>query len=148
MLSEEGRVVKRELENFNQAKRRLRNLQNELESWRRMDGALKSASLEQRSDGGEVTQYAERRLIRMQELEGLISDAIDKALALEDIFFKNIVLLDITSQNLLMERYMTGKSLKRIIRELNYSERQIYRKYDVIFENLAKNQKDGSKCQY
>ena len=34
MLSDEGKRVKQELENFNQAKRRLRNLQDELESWK------------------------------------------------------------------------------------------------------------------
>lgn len=143
MLSEEGKRVKCELENFNQAKRRLRNLQNELESWRRMDRAVKSASLTPHADVGESIPYAEKRVIRMQELENMIGNAIDKALELEDIFFKNIVFLDVTSQNLLMERYMEGKPLKRIISDFNYSDRQIYRKYDVAIEKIAK----SKRCQ-
>lgn len=145
MLSEEGKLVKQELENFNQAKRRLRNLQDELESWKRLDGAVKSASLEQSVSGGESVPYAERRILKIEELENQISDAIDKALELEDRFLKDIAQLDALSQNLLMERYMTGKSLKRIIREFNYSESQIFRFYNKAFEKIYLNRKDDSK---
>ena len=131
MLSEEGKLVKQELENFNQAKRRLRNLQDELESWKRLDGAVKSASLEQSVSGGESVPYAERRILKIEELE--------------DRFLKDIAQLDALSQNLLMERYMTGKSLKRIIREFNYSESQIFRFYNKAFEKIYLNRKDDSK---
>lgn len=145
MLSDEGKRVKQELENFNQAKRRLRNLQDELESWKRLDGAVKSASLEQSVSGGESMPYAERRVLKIEELENQISDAIDKALDLEDKFLKDIDKLDVLSQNLLMERYMTGKSLNRIIREFNYSRAHIFRLYDSSFEKLAEKNKDETK---
>lgn len=139
MLSDEAKIVKRELEEFNQARRRLRNLQEELKSWKELDGVVGSVSLEPHIAGGESSPYAERRVIRMQELEELISKAIDEALEKEDKFLEDISTLDTLSQNLLMERYMTGKSLKRIIREFNYSDRQIYRKYDAAIEKIAKN---------
>lgn len=145
MLSDEGKRVKQELENFNQAKRRLRNLQDELESWKRLDGAVKSASLEQSVSGGESMPYAERRVLKIEELENQISDAIDKALDLEDKFLKDIDKLDVLSQNLLMERYMTGKSLNRIIREFNYSRAHIFRLYDSSFEKLSEKNKDETK---
>lgn len=141
MLSEEGKRVKQELENFNQAKRRLRNLQDELESWKRLDGVIKSSSLEQHVSGGEIVSFSERRLLKIEELEKLISNAIDKALSLEDKFLRDINKLDALSQNLLMERYMTGKSLKRIIREFNYSERSIFYLYNKAYEDLAKKDK-------
>ena len=141
MLSEEGRKVKQGLENLNQLKRKLRNLQEELKSWQSLDGAVKSASFEQHVSGGEVVPFAERRLIKIEELNELISKCIDDAIEKEDQFLREIESLDALSQNLLMERYMTGKSLKRIIREFNYSERQIYRLYDNAFENIGKNER-------
>lgn len=141
MLSEEGRKVKQGLENLNQLKRKLRNLQEELKSWQSLDGAVKSASFEQHVSGGEVVPFAERRLIKIEELKELISKCIDDAIEKEDQFLREIESLDALSQNLLMERYMTGKSLKRIIREFNYSERQIYRLYDNAFENIGKNER-------
>ena len=144
MLSEEGKLVKRELEEFNQAKRRLRNLQEELSSWKRLDGVIKSSSMEQNVSGGEIIPYAERRLLKIEELENQISKSIDETLEKEDKFLKDISTLDALSQNLLMERYMTGKSLNRIIREFNYSRAQIFRLYDNSFEKLSKN-KDETK---
>lgn len=145
MLSEEGKKVKDELEKFNQAKRRLRNLQEELASWQRLDGAVKSVTYGQPIAGGENKPYAEKRVLRMEELEELISNAIDEAIELENEFLKDIANLDALSQNLLMERYMTGKSLKRIFREFNYSESHIYRLYDNAIEKISQNRKDESK---
>lgn len=146
MLSEEGKKVKERLENLNQSKRRLRNLQEELKSWQSLDGAVKSASFEQHVSGGEVVPFAERRLLKIEELKKLISECIDDAIQKEDKFLRDIAELDPLSQNLLMERYMTGKPIKRIIREFSYSDRQIYRLYDNAFEKLSKT-KDVSKCQ-
>lgn len=141
MLSEEGKRVKEELERFNQTKRRLKNLQEELLLWKNLNGALRSASLEEKTMGGENAPYAEKRLIKIQELEEMISKTIDDALAMEDKFLEDIQGIDILSQNLLMKRYMTGKPLKRIIREFNYSERHIFRKYNGAFEEIAEKNK-------
>lgn len=141
MLSEEGKKVKEELERFNQTKRRLRNLQNELLAWRDLNSALKSASFEEKTMGGDIVPYAEKRLIKIQELEEMISKTIDDALAMEDKFLEDIDKLDVLSQNLLMERYMTGKPLKRIIRDFNYSERNIFYLYNKAYEDLAQKDK-------
>ena len=141
MLSEEGKKVKEELERFNQTKRRLRNLQNELIAWKDLNSALRSASLEEKTMGGDIVPYAEKRLIKIQELEEMISKTIDEALAMEDKFLDDIEGIDVLSQNLLMERYMTGKPLKRIIRDFNYSERNIFYLYNKSFEELANKNK-------
>ena len=148
MLSEEGKFVKKSLEQFNQAKRRLRNLQNELEYWKNLGGMVKSPSLEPHLDGGQTEPYAEKRLQKIEQLTALINGAIDEALSLEDDFLAKIDKIDPLSQNLLMERYMTGKSMTKILREFNYSDRHIYRLYDSAFEKIAENYKDDIKCQY
>ncbi len=138
MLSEEAKQVKKELEYFNQTKRRLKNLQVELTYWLQYGGILRSPSLEPHMDGGITEPYAEKRAKKIEELQKLISEAIDSALDAEDEFLKNIQHLDPLSQNLLMERYMTGKPLNRIVKEFNYSERNIYYLYNKSFERLAK----------
>lgn len=138
MLSEEAKQVKKELEYFNQTKRRLKNLQVELTYWLQFGGVVKSPSLEPHMDGGITEPYAEKRAKKIEELQKLISEAIDSALDAEDEFLKNIQHLDPLSQNLLMERYMTGKPLNRIVKEFNYSERNIYYLYNKSFERLAK----------
>ena len=145
MLSEDAQQVKKELEMFNQTKRRLKNLQTELTYWLQFGGVVKSPSLEPHMDGGITEPYAEKRAKKIEELQKLISEAIDSALDAEDEFLKNIQQLDPLSQNLLMERYMTGKPLNGIIKEFNYSRAHIYRLYDAIFEKFPKNLKDGTK---
>lgn len=138
MLSEGAQQVKKELEMLNQTKRRLKNLQAELTYWLQFGGVVKSPSLEPHMDGGITEPYAEKRAKKIEELQKLISEAIDSALDAEDEFLKNIQHLDPLSQNLLMERYMTGKPLNRIVKEFNYSERNIYYLYNKSFERLAK----------
>lgn len=147
MLSEEGKRVKQELEDFNQVKKQIAICQGEVTYWKNLGGVLKSPSLEPHLDGGVVEAYAEKQLLKIEALEKKISALIDKALALEDKFLQDIVDLDILSQNLLMERYMSGKPMSKIIREFNYSERHVYRLYDAAFEKLSQKQEDGIKCQ-
>lgn len=148
MLSDEGKRVKKELENFCQSKRKIENLKSELRYWENLGGAVQSASSEEHVCGGESTPYAERRLMNIERLKDLISKAIDKAAELEDRFLNDLQQLDPLSHNLLWERYFTGKPLKKIIREYNYSDRHIFRLYDVAFEKISENHKDGTKCQF
>ena len=146
MLSEEAQKVKKQLEELNQAKRKIKNLQAELEHWQKLEGVIKAQGATEKVDAI-GTPYAERRAIKMDELMRMIEASIEVTLKMENEFLQDLAQLDSLSQNLLFERYLTGKSLKRIIREFNYSDRQIYRKYDVAFELMAKNNKDGTKCQ-
>lgn len=146
MLSERGIEVKKQLEELNQQKRRIRNLRSELQE------ILELGTLPERSDyklpsgeGGTVTSPQERYLLKIESLEEKISKAIDTALEIEDRFLESMDKLDVLSQNLLMERYLTGKPLKKIIRDFNYSEAHIYRLYNVAFEKISKDLKDESK---
>lgn len=148
MLSERGNIVKKQLEELNQQKRRIRNLRNEMQE------LLELGALPQRSDcklpsgkGGTVTSPQERYLLKIESLEEKISKAIDTALEIEDRFLESMDKLDVLSQNLLMERYLTGKPLKKIIRDFNYSERNIFKLYNKAFEQLAeKKEKKSKEC--
>lgn len=145
MLSEEGKKVKKQLEDFNHTKRMLRNLQDELAFWEDLGNALKSPVLSEKTNGGENTPYAEKRLVKIEELKDKISSIIDEAMLKEDALLQHIDSLDATSKTLLVERYLTGKSLKRIIRESNYSRAQTFRLYNFSFEKIAEKQKDETK---
>lgn len=145
MLSDEGKRVKKELENFCQSKRKIENLKSELRYWENLGGAVQSASSEEHVCGGENVPYAERRLMNIERLKDLISKAIDKAAELEDRFLNDLQQLDPLSHNLLWERYFTGKPLKKIIRDFNYSECHIYRLYDGAFEEFSQIHKNESK---
>lgn len=141
MLSENGLKVKKQLEDLNQSKRRIRNLRNELRE------LLELGTLPKRSDtslpsgkGGHPSSPQEKYLIRVEDLKEKISMAIDTALKIEHEFLDSIDSLDELSQNLLMERYMQGKPLQKIIREFNYSESHIYRIYNKAFEDLGSGQ--------
>lgn len=149
MLSEEGKKVKEQLEQLRQAKRNIHNLQQELKWWQEMSDFVASSSFNIKVQGGQAIPYAEKRVIKIDELECKISEAIDIALKLEDEFLRNCSQLDSLSQNLLYERYLTGKPLKKIIKEFAYSERHVFRLYDDAFENVAKSKKikDVTKCQ-
>ena len=141
MLSESGLEVKKQLEDLNQSKRRIRNLRNELKE------LLELGTLPKHSDynlpsgkGGHPSSPQEKYLIKMEELKEKINMAIENALRIEHDFLDSIDSLDTLSQNLLMERYMQGKSLQKIIREFNYSESHIYRIYNKAFEDLGNGQ--------
>lgn len=138
MLSEEGKRVKKQLEHLRQTKRTIHNLQQELKWWEDMVTSISASSMNISVKGGQKTPYAEMRMVKIDELEKKISDAIDLALSLEDEFLRNCAQLDTVSQNLLFERYLTGKPLKKIIREFGYSDRHIFRLYDDAFEKIAR----------
>jgi len=76
---------------------------------------------------------------KYEQLQEKIDITIERAIAKENEFLNSMEELDDLSYNLLKERYVLGKSLKRIIREFNYSESHIYRLYDKAFEKLSKN---------
>lgn len=137
MLSDEGKFVKKQLEQLRFAKKNVKTLQNELKWWLDADNSLRASSFNFRVKGGSQIPYAEFRVIKIDELEQKIDKAIQEALKLEDDFLYNVSKLDAMSQNLLYERYLTGSSLKSIIKNYAYSERQIYRFYEGAFEKLA-----------
>jgi len=137
MLSESGLEVKKKLEGLNQHKRRIRNLKNELRELIEL-GTIPQVSTGMPSGkGGHPNSIQEKYLIRIETLQEKLEVEIDRAIEEEDAFLKSISSLDSLSQNLLMERYLQGKSLRKIVREFNYDKRHLYRLYNKSFERLS-----------
>ena len=140
MLSESERKVKQQLEDFNQSKRKIRNLKHELQE------LLELGTLPKHNNGGMPTAKGghssspqEKFILKVEALQEKIVNAIDDALQKEHNFLESIESLDSLSQNLLMERYMQGKPMQQIIKEFNYSEKQIYNLYNKSYRELANN---------
>jgi len=142
MLSESGIKVKIQLEDLNQSKRRIRNLKNELEELIELGSIPKKYDCNISHGKGEPLSPQEKYVYKLDELTEKIFNAIDAAIQIEHDFLNSIDGLDTLSQNLLMERYMQGKSLQKIISEFNYSERHIYNLYNKSYEELSKNIKN------
>lgn len=139
MLSEKGLEVKRQLEEFNQLKRKIRNLKYELQELLELGAVPKKSDLNMPTGkGGTNTAPQERYLLKVEQLQEKIDKTIERAIAKENEFLNSMEELDDLSYNLLKERYVLRKPLQRIIREFNYSESHIYRLYDKAFEKLSK----------
>lgn len=140
MLSEKGQIVKKQLEELNQLKRKIRNLKYEIQELLELGSIPKRANYNMPTGkGGINTAPQERYIIKVEELQEKIEKTIEQALEKEQEFLKSMEELDSLSYNLLKERYVLGKPLRKIIREFNYSERQIYRLYGNAIEKLSKN---------
>lgn len=140
MLSERGNIVKKQLEELNQLKRKIRNLKYEQQELLELGAIPKRANYNMPTGkGGVNSSPQEKYLIRVEELQEKIESTIEQALAKESEFLSSMEELDALSYNLLKERYVLGKPLQKIIREFNYSESHIYRLYDKAFEKLSKN---------
>ena len=144
MLSEKALEVKKYLEDFNQSKRKLRSLKDELKELlelgalpRVSDGNMPGAK------GGYKSSNQEKFYFKLEQLQEKITEAIDIALQKEHEFLDAIKDLDVLSQNLLMERYMQGKPLKKIINDFHYSESTIIRNYNKAFETLGSQKEDS-----
>lgn len=140
MLSEQGYKVKKQLEELNQLKRKIRNLKFELQELVELGAIPKNSDLNMPTGkGGTNTAPQERYLLKVEQLQEKINTTIERAIAKESEFLNAMEELDDLSYNLLKERYVLGKPLQKIIREFNYSERHIRRLYDHAFEKMVKN---------
>lgn len=137
-LSEEGLKVKRDLEELNQLKRKIRNLREELSELITLGTLPSTPSDMPPSHGGGVrTSIQERYVFRLEDLESRLHMSIQEALKRERDFFYALDRLDSLSHNLLVERFVLGKSMDKIVREFNYDKRHLYRIYNKAYEKLA-----------
>ena len=101
MLSEKALEVKKYLEDFNQSKRKLRNLKDELKELlelgalpRVSDGDMPGAK------GGYKSSNQEKFYFKLEQLQEKITEAIDIALQKEHEFLDAIKDLDVLSQKI------------------------------------------------
>jgi len=145
MLSEDGKKAKQKLEGMNQSKRRIIYHVHEFDELVELGSIPKRFESNLPSSGGNKLSPQERYLFRLESLQSKIKKLVDDAVQEENQFLEQIEQLDTLSQNLLMERYLQGKPLQKIIREFNYSESHLYRIYNKAFEEMGIKNKDDSK---
>ncbi len=142
MLSEEAKKVKKELEELRDLEQERARLQSRLRVWEDTSNALKGASLEPIIQGGVYTPYAELRIEKMEELLEHLKTCAD-ALAQKEMKIRiAMAQLDPESKRLLESRYVDGKTLRRLERELNYSKSQLIRISNKGIEQLTRNKVD------
>lgn len=141
MLSEKGNQIKDQLKEFRQLKRKIQNLREEIQE------ILILGKIPKRSDyivvlKKNVSNRApqEGYVIKLEELQNTIEQLLEELSLKEKEILSSMEELDLLSYNMLMERYIVGKSVKEMSREFYYSERQIRRRLDGAMDKLSKKQ--------
>lgn len=83
--------------------------------------------------------------IGVERLEKRYEAVIKEVFAVEDLIAENLAYLSETEQTIIIERYMSGKSWRKIQAELHYEERQPYRIAGSALKKLSAKIKDDSK---
>lgn len=95
--------------------------------------------------GGRKEAVAERFVEHMERLEKRYESLMNEAFRCEDMLSDALPKLTDIEQAIIIERYIHGKSWRKIQQEFNYAERQPYRIADSAIKKISKNLKDGSK---
>lgn len=151
MLSEKGQSAKQELEEFQYLKRRIVSLKNELAEVVETYSVPKKVTVKMpMGKGGSNSSTQERYVLKVESLVERLERLIDEAVDKEQRFLDAMQDLDEFSYKILIERYLIGKPLKKIIQESYYSERWFYEKYNRAIEKFGESvetKKDSSKVQ-
>ena len=87
--------------------------------------------------GGEKTPAAERFVEHIEQLETKYEQVMAEAFELEDMISACMGGLTEIEQTILIDRYMSGKSWRKIQQEHHYEERQPYRHAESGIKKLA-----------
>lgn len=88
--------------------------------------------------GGQPVPAAERFVEYIERLEKRYEAVIAEVFEIEDFISENLVFLSPIEQTIIIERYMSGKSWRKIQAELHYEERQPYNIEKCALQKLAK----------
>ena len=95
--------------------------------------------------GGQPIPAAEKFVEYIERLEKRYEAVISEVFQIEDFISENLVFLSPIEQTIIIERYMSGKSWRKIQAELHYEERQPYRIADKALQKLSNVINNGSK---
>ena len=73
----------------------------------------------------------------IDRLEKRYEKVLQEVFETEDFISENLVFLSPIEQTIIIERYMSGKSWRKIQAELHYEERQPYRIAEKALEKLS-----------
>ncbi len=89
-------------------------------------------------DGGENTPVQQRYIERVERLENERDKAFTEMCDIEDYISRNLSLLSPIEQTIIIERYMNGKSWKKLEREYCYSQQNLYVIHQKAIKNFSK----------
>lgn len=114
--------VKNLLRQISENKKLLRIIQKRIEETREQAKFIPSLCYEkERVKGGDITPVQQRFIERIERLEEQFSAAFEMVCQGEDMIADNMRNLTPTEQTIVIERYMHGKSWRRIEKEYNYT---------------------------
>ena len=88
-----------------------------------------------RVQGGNFIPLVERYILSIEKLESVYDNLLTEIFETEDFISDNLQYLTPIEQTIIVERYMSGKSWRKIQQEMNYADRQ---PYDISKKALLK----------
>lgn len=131
--------LKKKLRELQSKKKLAKSLQMQIQNKREEIDCISAMSYDKQAvKGGQAVPAAERFVEYIERLEKRYEAVIEEVFQIEDFISENLVSLSPIEQTIIIERYMTGKSWRKIQAELHYEERQPYNIEKRALQKLAK----------
>lgn len=138
--------LKKKLRELQSKKRLAKSIQMQIARKREEIDCLSAVAYDKPAiKGGQPVPAAERFVEYIERLEKRYEAVIAEVFEIEDFISENLVFLSPIEQTIIIERYMSGKSWRKIQAELHYEERQPYRIATNALQKLSAAINDGSK---
>lgn len=131
--------MKKMLDSMKHKKSLLRSVKRQIEETREQIDCLRAQDYSGSPvQGGVKEPAAERFVEHMERLERRYESLMAEVFAAEDYIAEHMSELTEIEQAIIIERYMHGKSWRRIEREVNYSERRVFDYHKSAVVKLSK----------
>lgn len=131
--------MKKMLDSMKHKKSLLRSVKRQIEETREQIDCLRAQDYSGSPvQGGVKEPAAERFIEHMERLEHRYESLMAEVFAAEDYIAEHMSELTEIEQAIIIERYIHGKSWRRIERELNYSERRVFDYHKSAVVKLSK----------
>lgn len=136
--------LKKKLRELQSKKRLARSIQAQIAQRREEIDCLSAMSYDKVAvQGGQPIPAAEKFVEYIERLEKRYEAVISEVFQIEDFISENLVFLSPIEQTIIIERYMSGKSWRKIQAELHYEERQPYKIAERAIKKMAEISKRG-----
>lgn len=131
--------MKKMLDSMKHKKSLLRSVKRQIEETREQIDCLRAQDYSGSPvQGGVKEPAAERFVEHMERLEHRYESLMAEVFAAEDYIAEHMSELTEIEQAIIIERYIHGKSWRRIEREVNYSERRVFDYHKSAVVKLSK----------
>ena len=138
--------LKKKLRELQSKKRLAKSLQRQIARKREEIDGLRAVAYDSPAvKGGQAVPAAEKFAEYIERLEKRYEAVIAEVFEIEDFISENLVSLSPIEQTIIIERYMSGKSWRKIQAECHYEERQPYRIAERALQKLSSAINHGSK---